>query len=382
MIKMKSEYVFNDQLILDEFCNLKCKYCGGFYPSEFHLKQDSNGKINMPESWKEMIRKNHDLSDRISENPTVGDFFKLAEDVLSKIEQATDYKILKISGGEIFLYKDIVDFIEKIHKKFAAVQLLTNGLTLTSNQITQLRKLGNIYFQISLDGVTGEANFARNGSDKVVKKILNDIEQILEQGMGLEINCVLTKYNTGLFEEMLNYFKDSKNLVIAPRPVRGKPKAALNFSEEQLESFKKIAIKNYQIYANILPSKHYMERLVSLMETGTRKWKCYVPYYVLGANNYGDISTCTCTGELPRIGNIFNESEKIGNIFSKNEGYIPQKKYSACSYCITQYEMLNLYTEDLINRADMEKVPSFRIPGVMDRVDLIKKRLIDLNLVN
>ena len=38
--------------------------------------------------------------------------------------------------------------------------------------------------------------------------------------MGLEINCVLTKYNTGLFEKMLEYFRGAKNFVIMPRPVR------------------------------------------------------------------------------------------------------------------------------------------------------------------
>jgi len=48
---------------------------------------------------------------------------------------------------------------------------------------------------------------------------VENIEHILKGGMGLEINCVLTKYNTGLFEDMLKHFKGYKNLVIVPRPV-------------------------------------------------------------------------------------------------------------------------------------------------------------------
>lgn len=241
--------------------------------------------------------------------------------------------------------------------------------------------MGNVYFQISLDGVSGDTNFARNSSDKVVKKILKSIERILEQGMSLEINCVLTKYNTGLFEKMLEYFKDSKNLVIVPRPVRGEPKDTLIFDQEQLKMFKEAVINNYMRYAEILPPKQYLERLVLLMEDGARDWDCYVPFYVLGTNNYGDISTCTCTGELPRIGNAFNDRENICKVFAEAKNYNPSKRYKACSYCITQYEMFNLYTDGLVGRSDMEKMPSFRIPGVMERIDLIKGKLIKLNLV-
>ncbi len=43
--------------------------------------------------------------------------------------------------------------------------------------------------------------------------------------------------------------------------------------------------------------------------------------------------------------------------------------------------MMNLYTEGLIDRNEMQKIPSFKIPGVMSRVDEIKKELIDSGLV-
>lgn len=117
------------------------------------------------------------------------------------------------------------------------------------------------------------------------------------------------------------------------------------------------------------------------MENGHRNWNCYVPFYVLGINNYGDMNTCTRTDDLPMLGNVFDSSKSIDKIFKNNKNYIPASKPKSCSYCIIQYEMMNLYTEGLIDKNEMQKIPSFRIAGVMERVDEIKKNLIGLGIV-
>ncbi len=312
---MKSKLVFNDQRILDEFCNSKCKYCGGFYPSEYRLNFDENKAIEMPVCWKEYIQNNKSLSKRIPLKPKISDFFALGKKVLFEADKVFDYKILKLSGGEIFIYDEIVDFIKSINKDYVAIQLLTNSLAITHKKIDKLARLGNVYFQISLDGASGKTNFARNGNNLVVKKILENIEHILKNGMGLEINCVLTKYNTGLFDDMLKKFKGYKNFVIRPRPVRNEPKDILNFNKDQIKAFKKITINNYDLYSEILPPREYLERLVYVMENERRNWNCYVPFYVLGINNYGDVNTCTRTDDLKRIGNIFDSSINMNKIF-------------------------------------------------------------------
>ncbi len=378
---MKAEFVFNDQRIFDEFCNSRCKYCGGFYPSEFRLNFNDDKTLKMPVCWQKRIRDNQNLSKRIPWRPKISDFFNLGKEVLAAVGKIADYKILKLSGGEIFLYDDIVGFIESINKNYAAIQLLTNGVALTPKKIDRLAALGNVYFQISLDGVSGKTNFARNGNDTAVEKILGNIKQILKNNIGLEINCVLTKYNTNSFEIMLRYFKGAKNFVLVPRPVRGGPRTILDFSDDQLQDFKKLVIGKYDLYSDILPPKEYLERLIDVMENGRRNWNCYVPFYVMGVDNYGDIGACTRTDDLPMIGNIFDNSRKIDKIFKSNKNYAPASKPEPCSYCIIQYEMMNLYTEGIIGQKEMEKIPSFKIPGVMARVDEIRKRLIALGMV-
>lgn len=378
---MKSKLVFNDQRIFDEFCNSKCKYCSGFYPSEFSFTFNSDQTLKIPDCWRTKILSNKELSKRIPLSPKISDFFKLGKKVLRETNKIMDYKILKLSGGEIFLYPDLVTFIKSIHKDYAAIQLLTNAMAVTPGKIKQLSKLGNVYFQISLDGIDENTNFARNSNNLVVKKILENVNYILENGMALEINCVLTKHNTGSFKKILEYFKDYKNFVIVPRPVRGEPKSILDFDKKQIYDFEKIVINQYDNYESILPPKKYIERLISVMKNGYRGLNCYVPFYVIGSDNYGNINTCTRADDLPSIGNIFTDPMRIAKTVKNRENYNPYSRPGPCSYCIIQYEMMNLYTEGSINKKDMQKIPSFRIPGVMERVDVIKKNLIDSGFV-
>jgi MoaA/NifB/PqqE/SkfB family radical SAM enzyme len=337
--------------------------------------------LKMPGCWKAKILSSKELSKRIPLSPKISDFFRLGKEVLYKTDKIMDYKILKLSGGEIFLYSDLVDFIKSIHKNYTAIQLLTNALVVTPEKIKRLAQFGNVYFQISLDGIDGNTNFARNSNDLAAKRILENITCILENGMGLEINCVLTKYNTGSFKKILEYFKDYKNFVIVPRPVRGGPRSILDFNKKQIRDFKKIVIDEYDNYKNILPPKKYIERLISVMENGYRGVNCFVPFYVIGSDNYGNISTCTRADDLPLIGNVFTDSIKIAETFKDHKNYRPSSRLEPCSYCIIQYEMMNLYTEGLIDKKEMQKIPSFKIPGVMDRIDEIKKNLIDSGLV-
>lgn len=379
---MKPKFVFNDQRILDEFCNSKCKYCSGFYPSEYSLGFNADQTLKMPDCWRLKIAQNKEVPEKIPQNPKISDFFKLGKQVLTETDKIFDYKILKLSGGEIFLYDGTVDFIKSIHKNYTAIQILTNAMALTQKKIVELSKLGNVYFQISLDGIDGKTNFARNENDIIVKRILENAKCILENGMGLEINCVLTKYNTGDLRKILEYFKDYDNLVIVPRPVRGEPRSVLDFNKKQIENFKEVVINDYDLYKKILPPKEYLKRLINVMEKGNRTDNCYVPFFVIGSDNYGNINTCTRADDLPPIGNIFEEASKIQQTFQSNKNYDPKSRPSPCSYCIIQYEMMNLYVEDLVSREEMQKIPTFKMNGVMKRVDEIKENLIKSGLVS
>ena len=331
----------------------------------------------MPVSWQQRIHDDPEIRDRIPENPRIKDFFNLGRVATTEVDKLVTCDILKLSGGEITLYDDLVQYVAEVHDQYTAVQLLTNGLKLTREQIEQFAAMGNVFFQVSLDGVTKESNEGRTKNGRITERILENIDVILKNGMGIEINCVLTNDNTAYFGQMLEHFKDAENLVIIPRPVRGDPKAVMNFTPDQLEAFEVAVLDGYDEYEGILPPRVYLERLINMMKTDKREAPCYVPFFVMGMDNYGTVETCSCGGGLPKLGNVFKNPSEISGTFKKFENYQVINDYHDCSYCIVQYELINLYIEGAIGREEMLKIPSFQYPGVLDNIDATKKSLVE-----
>ena len=230
-----SKTIYQDQRVAEEFCNFRCDYCEGFCPSGYSLNKDKDGNLKVPNEWYTKINmlpeqvKLHFEHSRKMEN-----FYNLALDVMDKTKKVLYADILKISGGEVTTNKQLLNFIQKIHNNYSYIQILTNGFNLTENEIKEYKKMGNVSFQISVDGATAESNYAKSHSAQITERVLSNIEYMIKENIGVEINCVLTKYNTDKLLEFLERFRNANNFIIVPRPVRGEPKDILKFSKEQV----------------------------------------------------------------------------------------------------------------------------------------------------
>jgi len=364
-------YIINDFLLFEEFCNLKCLYCGGFDKESNNFRAIKN-KLYAPSHWHEVVRGNKLSEGIIGSETTLDDLIEIADKILDKTEKNFAYSILKLSGGEIFLSDNIVKFIKKRHKKYQAMQLLTNGVNLKEEQIREISELGNVYFQISLDGITPEANRARFGNELLLKKVLKNIKLISELKMGLEINCVLTKFNTGDLKKFVEYFSKIPGVVIFPRPVRGNPKNELYPDKEQIENFD-FLLENHEQYRAVLPPYKYLERVRSILREELRSWNCYVPYFVMSENNYGKISKCTCGTFSGDVADISSAAVSELRMAIKKNGYSHNQRYSTCADCISQYEIFNLLVEGDISGDDVKNIPTFQINGVINSIDKIRE---------
>ena len=52
---VKSKTIYLDQRVAEEFCNFRCDYCGGFYPSEYSLAKDKDNNLKVPKEWYEKV---------------------------------------------------------------------------------------------------------------------------------------------------------------------------------------------------------------------------------------------------------------------------------------------------------------------------------------
>jgi len=365
-----TEVIYQDQRVAEEFCNFKCDYCEGFCPSEYNLATDKNGNLKFPEQWySNMNNYTEKITKYFDQKRNLDSFYKLFLDALEKTKEVLNTDILKVSGGEITLNRNLIEYVKKIHNNYSKIQILTNGFLLSKDVINECKKLENICFQVSIDGIDYKSNYTKSHFENVTNRVIENIDYMVECGLGVEINCVLTKYNIDYFEKFLQKYKNADNFIIIPRPVRGLPKEVLNFDKIQIEKFEKMINYNYNQYKDIIPSRKYFKRLINIMKNDIRAYKCYIPYFVQSIDGYGNFEDCP-------IGLI---TDTKFNVLEDNNCQINKKIFDnpkLCKNCTNQYEMFNLYVEDKIDENDLKKIPSLNSNIIIAHIQKIKKEIV------
>ena len=373
--------IYQDQRIAEEWCNFRCEYCEGFCPTEYSLRKDENGNLHVAEEWYDKIEKMPESVKKFFANGRgFKEFYDVATAVMNESKKVMDTDILKISGGELTVNPNLCNYVETLHNQYKMVQILSNGSNIKSEEIERYKRMGNVTFQISLDGVTAEANYSKSHSSFMTKKVVETIGELLNNGIGVEVNCVLTKYNTDKFKEFLEHFKNAKNLMIVPRPVRGEPRSILDFNEQQILEFERCIIDNYNKYNNILPPLTYFERLINIMKTGKRSYKCYIPYFIQSIDGYGKFEMCPIGLQYKDNSNVISGDINSNHILINSE-YKPNNNYQLCDYCIIQYEMLNLYVDGIISEDELKKMPSLNNNDIIMHIKHIKHGIMDMESV-
>ena len=367
--------IYQDQRIAEEFCNFRCEYCGGLCPVEYTIVRDKDGNLTVPESWHHMIDSMPDVvKSQFASGITFENFYKLAILIMEQSKEILDTDILKISGGELTLYDGLCEFVRAIHNNYPIIQILSNGYNLKEKDIVEYKKMGNICFQISIDGVDSKTNYSKSHSSFVTNAVLNNIKCLLKHEIPVEINCVLTKYNTDSFLQFLDYFSGSKSFVVVPRPVRGEAKNLIDFTKTQIDCFEKCIIENYDNFSSILPPKSYFIRVIDMMKTQKRNFPCYIPYFVQSIDGYGNYEMCPLGLAYTHIKNVLNNDITSLDVLLNSE-YNEINSYEKCNYCMVQYEIFNLYVDDIIDENDLRRIPSLNNEVIISHIYDIKERI-------
>ena len=149
---------------LTSACNLRCIHCL-YNKSEYSNQNDLN------------------------ENEA----YRLAEELIE------DFGIVEIAltGGEIFLRKDLLKLIEIFKRNNVAVKLMTNGTLIKDNDIEILSKLLNPYtdsVQISLDGAN-EKTYEKIRLTKDFSKVISNIKKLTDANIRVIVAQTVNKIN-------------------------------------------------------------------------------------------------------------------------------------------------------------------------------------------
>ncbi len=122
-------------------------------------------------------------------------------DVLADAE-ALGVVQVNLSGGEPLLRTDLAELVQQCERKELYTNLITSGLPLTRQRLSELRDAGLDNVQLSLQGVTAESSERISGRVSFQHK-LQVAAWVKELGLPLTLNVVLHRENLGSVVEII-----------------------------------------------------------------------------------------------------------------------------------------------------------------------------------
>ena len=114
-----------------------------------------------------------------------------------------DILTITLSGGDPFMNKDIVEFISLLTQ--AGIQPLTATKSRVSKEVARrLKEAGLQRIQVSIDAASYGLGDLMTGSPGAFESAIESIRNLLDAGMTVRSNCVMTRVNVGQAPALVN----------------------------------------------------------------------------------------------------------------------------------------------------------------------------------
>lgn len=345
---MMQNYIAFDMIIKEDDCNLNCEYCltGQSWFTEEHLMQN----IFSPPTVHSCV-KGSPLYEKLS---------LIIEKVASR-----NIPVIKISGGEVFMIKGFLDFLEmKVAPLFETVVVLTNGILINSRRLDRLQNIKNLVIQLSLDAMNFVGNSYRISNLRVYHKFMKRLYPLLNSGIPIEIYAVLNDRSIDHIEDTVRKLQPySENIALYPFPVRGPNRAKYLPRPDQIHKVEWL-IKNRDRYIEMLPSMAYLERLLLFFKEAKRTFRCHLPRIAFTAFENGTTTSCPNIW-FNKVSNLLEQSTsevftKLSDSTFRELLLAKRPKLEACQHCYTPWDSVTLYFEDKITLEELSRCPIYR----------------------
>lgn len=159
-----------------------------------------------------------------------------------------------LSGGEPFLIKKFVKFLQQCENKDCEIQVQTNATFLSKNLLDELSKFKNVSITLSIDGFNEiNQNIRINSKWEEIDK---NIDVLLSYNFYLSVNTTVQKLNLYHLNDLADYLKKKNILNWYLHPVLNSPKNDYMLAVGDIENLHKLfqhdLIKNNFINKNLL----------------------------------------------------------------------------------------------------------------------------------
>lgn len=160
-----SRYQLRAAYVYFKYCNLKCRHC-----------------------W---------ISPPYSDTPDVREDEASLSEIISALEECRSLgmKSVKITGGEPFTRKDILEFLDYLGNNKIRIEVETNGVLIRGKEAKALKKSGVGQVAVSLDGPTAEIHESLRGVGGSFNDTLEGVKALNTEGINIQIITSLWRGN-------------------------------------------------------------------------------------------------------------------------------------------------------------------------------------------
>lgn len=115
---------------------------------------------------------------------------------------------LLMSGGEIFLRKDLLEIVEHARKRHFHVRLKTHGGHVTQAAAERLAELGVTEVDISIYALDDEVHDAFTKQTGSLRNTLRGIQFLVDAGIRVETKCSVTTFNLAHYRDLYEHFRE------------------------------------------------------------------------------------------------------------------------------------------------------------------------------
>ena len=243
--------------------------------------------------------------------------------VIDELEKC-GFKHLKITGGEPFLRKDIIEILKYSSNKMV-VDISTNASLITPKVVEELNKINLKMIHVSLDGNKYEHEKVRGKN--TYESTIRGLEYLKKSKNKIRIGCVIHSNNENNLEEIINISKNYADEIIFSimEPVSNQDKSQIKKRDNQ-ELLKELDILKDKYQDNIIVNYNFKAQPNFIK-------RCPAGDKFLYINNFGNISPCPW-------------------VYENNRG------------CISNKSLKNSTLEELLNEPQLEKFTKDKKDGI------------------
>lgn len=210
-------------------CNLACIFCTASSSDKILKITKSLSPKDKPSRWAgsvEAVEKREEQYG-ITFDPEVVNYIK---------NNVEDLKILKFTGGEPFLSKEVLEILRAISERNPKVEIkiTTNGTVITKDFYPILEKMEKISIKFSIDAVDELYSYIRFPSKwkQFQGRIENNMTAL--HSVKFNVNCLITNMNLAQLPKIRNWFKELQSKYSNLEYITIDPNLTPDFNESSL----------------------------------------------------------------------------------------------------------------------------------------------------